>query len=165
MPITLGPMHLSNNRTYEIQRTNHFEVQISGLPIDVTLTVESFPLPNISTPAIELAHGNSKVKVAGQAEFEDGELVVKDAIGADIEKIIHNWHKQVYDPTTDRLGWAADYKKNATVYQYGPDGTYIRSWKLIGVWPSAVNYGEMSYDGSDKKTISITLSYDKAYRI
>lgn len=155
-------MHLSNNKTYEIQRTNHFEVQIAGLPEELTLSVESFAMPNFSNAPIELAHGNTRVKVAGQTTFEDSELVVKDAIGADVEKIVNDWHRQVYNPDTDAVGWAADYKKNATVFQYAPDGTYVRSWKLLGIWPNAVAYGDMAYDGSDKKTITLTLSYDKA---
>jgi hypothetical protein len=112
MPKTLGPMHLSANKRYEVQRTNHFEVQIAGMGDDITLNVESFPLPSISTPAIEISHGNSKVKVAGQAEFDDGELVLRDAITADVEKQISDWHKKVYDPQTDKIGWAADYKRN-----------------------------------------------------
>lgn len=159
-------MHLSNNKTYEIQRTNHFEVQIAGLAggEELTMVVESFGMPNYSNSAIELAHGNTRVKVAGQTTFEDSELVVKDAIGADTEKTVNDWHKQVYDPATDKIGWAADYKKNATVFEYAPDGTFVRQWKLVGVWPSAVAYGDMAYDGSDKKTINLTLSYDKAYR-
>jgi hypothetical protein len=164
MPKTLGANHLSTNKTYEIQRNNHFEVQIAGLDESLTFVVESFSLPNFSNAPIELAHGNTRVKVAGQTTFEDSELVVKDAIGADIEKIVNNWQKQVYDPATDKIGFAADYKKTATVYQFAPDGSSERSWTLSGVWPNAVAYGDMAYDGSDNKTITMTLSYDKAVR-
>jgi hypothetical protein len=37
---------------------------------------------------MELTHGNSRVKVAGTASFEGGDLVVKDFIVSDTEKVI-----------------------------------------------------------------------------
>ena len=163
MPLTLGPNHLSNTRTYEVQRTNHFEVIIEGMGDDFTLCVESCPLPTISNDPVELAYGNSKVKVAGQATFEDVEIVVKDAIGADMEAKLWAWRTQVYDPETDKIGWAADYKRNGRIHQFAPDGTHVRTWRIIGAWPTNMNPGEMNYDGSDKKTISMTIAIDKAY--
>lgn len=165
MPISMSPMHMSNVKTYEIQRTNNFELILEGFGDEFTLCVESCPLPNVSNDPIELAYGNSKVKVAGQAAFDDIELTVKDAIGADIEAKLWAWRKQVYDPETDKIGWAADYKRNGRIHQYAPDGTYQRSWRIVGAWPTNFNPGEMNYDGSDKKVISMTLSVDKAYII
>lgn len=61
------------------------------------------------------------------------------------------------------MGWASKYKKDGTIYQYGPDGTAIRMWKIEGVWPLNMDLGEMNYDSSDKKPISMNLSIDKAY--
>lgn len=165
MLVSMGPMHMSNVKTYEIQRTNNFELILEGFGDEFTLCVESCPLPNVSNDPIELAYGNSKVKVAGQAAFDDIELTVKDAIGADIEAKLWAWRKQVYDPETDKIGWAADYKRNGRIHQYAPDGTYQRSWRIVGAWPTNFNPGEMNHDGSDKKVISMTLSVDKAYII
>ena len=161
-PLTLGSMHLSATKKYEVQRTNNFEVQIDGLSSDITLLVQSCPLPTTTNEAIELNYGNSKVKVAGKANFEEIEITVLDAIGVDTEAKLCGWRKQVYDPETDKIGFAADYKKNGRIYQYAPDGTYIRTWKIIGAFPTSLNLGELSYENSDKKTISMTLSIDKA---
>ena len=163
-----GPMHMSNVKTYEVQRTNWFYVTIAlkipgVVDNDITLAVESITLPSVTNDPIELAYGNSKVKVAGQATFDDVSLVVKDFIEADIELALSKWRKQVYDPQTDLMGWAATYKKNASVTQYGPDGTKLRKWILEGVWPSNLDLGELNYDGGDKKIITMALAVDKAY--
>ncbi|AWD93025.1 tail tube protein [Bacillus phage vB_BceM-HSE3] len=160
----LGPGFMANSTTYEVQRTNNFEVIVSDLPEILTLAVESFPLPTVSTSPIEVAYGNSKVKVAGSPEFSDGDLVVKDFITADIEKIINDWHRKVYNPKSDKIGWAAEYKKTVTVNEFGPNGEFVRSWILEGAWPSNVAYGDMSYESADKKNITMTLTYDKGYR-
>ena len=163
MALTLGPMHLSNNRNFEVQRTNNFEVAIEGLSDEITLSVQSFALPTISNDPIELSYGNSKVKVAGQANFDDISMAVNDYITIDIERQLHAWRKQVYDPESDAVGWAEKYKRNGRVYQYGPDGTVVRTWRIIGMWPASIESGEMSYDGSEKKQVTMNFSVDKAY--
>ena len=163
MPLALGPMHLANNRTYEVQRTNNFEVVFEGLSEEVTLSVQSFSIPTTSNDPIELTYGNSKVKVAGQASVEDSSLVVNDYIVADIEAQLYAWRKKVYDPETQKIGWAEEYKRNARLYQYGPDGTVQRVWRLIGCWPTSMESGEFNYDGSDKKQITFNISIDNAF--
>lgn len=163
MPLTIGPMHLSNDRHFEVQRTNNFEVVFEGLSEDVTLSVASCSLPNISNDPIELPYGNSKVKVAGQGNFDDISLVVNDYIVADLEKQLWAWRKQVFDPETMAVGWAESYKRNGRLYQYGPDGTVQRVWRLIGCWPTGFETSEFSYDGSDKKQITLPISVDQAW--
>ena len=164
MPISMGSRHLSSKK-YQPQMTNHFEVQIEGLGEDFTLTVSTCNLPEVSNPAVEIPFGNSKVKVAGQAEYSGGDIEVTDTIGADTENIINSWRLEVYDPETDKMGWAEDYKREAVVTQYGPDGTSERVWKLEGVWPETVSYGSLDYSSSDAKKISMTLAYDRAYPV
>ena len=141
-----------------------YEIQIGGMSDDFTLLTQSCNLPDISTPVVELPFGNSKAKVAGQAEYADGSMSFMDAITIDIENQILAWQSQIYDPKTGKMGWVNDYKRDMTVTQYGPDGTFERTWKFEGAWPSQVTYGEMSGESSDKKVIQVTISYDRAYR-
>ena len=165
MADTLGASHLATEG-WEVQRSNNFEISIADVGgRTLTLAVESGFLPSEENEIIELNYGNSKVKVAGIVSFQDGSLVLKDAIAQDIEKIIVDWRKLVYDPETDKIGFAVNYKKQARVIQYAPDGTMERTWKIIGAWPSNVEYGELNYTSSEKKTITVTLAYDKALRV
>lgn len=172
------PWHMSAQSAYEVQRTNNFAVYIDMgkysrttsnnkfLTGDlITLAVESCPLPDISNPTIELAYQNSKVKVAGQAEFGDIELVVKDFITTDVERLLWDWRLQVYNPQTGQVGWAEYYKKNGYVSQYAPDGTHERSWRIVGVWPTNLQLGDLGYENSDKKTITMSLALDFAWML
>lgn len=160
----LGASHLAS-QNFEIQRVNNFEIQIEGVYDyrTLTLAVVSGFLPNESNEVITLNYGNTKTTVAGVSNFNNsGTLVVRDFLQKDIEKAIDDWRATVTRKDNDSIGFAYDYKKKATVTQYAPDGTYERVWKLQGVWPSAVDYGAVSYDSPGVKTISITLQYDKA---
>lgn len=164
---TLGSSHLAS-QGFELQRTNNFEIQVdladsASRLRGLTLAVVSGFLPNESNEVISLNYGNSTVTVAGKANVNNsGSLVVRDVIAQDTEKIIDDWRKSVYNKDTDAIGFAADYKKRAKVTQCAPDGTLLRVWNLEGVWPSAVDYGQVSHDSPGVKTINITLQYDKA---
>lgn len=175
-PVILG-MH--NQTKFEPQRTNHFEVFIK-LPTSITTSLEElrswqewltlstsdFSLPSITVSPIEIPYGNTKIKVAGNVEFGGADsLTCTDFIGADVEKILYTWQNQIYNPETGQMGWAANYKADAKVLEYSADGACLSSWILFGVWPSAVNYGSsMSKGDSQVKSVSVTLSYDLAYR-
>lgn len=161
---SLGASHLAS-AGYEVQRTNNFEIQIDNVikVRPLILAVVSGFLPNESNEVISLNYGNTTITVAGKANANgSGSLVVRDFVQEDIEQVIDEWRKTVYDKDTDAIGLAADYKKPAYVTQYAPDGTLLRVWNLEGVWPSAVDYGQVSYDSPGIKTINITLQYDKA---
>lgn len=160
----LGASHLAS-QGFEVQRTNNFEIQIEGVSNSriLTLSVVSGFLPSESNEVITLGYGNTKITVAGTTNFNNnGTLVVRDLVQEDVEKMIDDWRSQVADKNTDAIGFAFDYKKSAKVTQSAPDGTLLRVWDLEGVWPSAVDYGSVSYDSAGVKTISITLQYDKA---
>lgn len=161
---TLGASHLASSG-FEVQRTNNFEIQIESVSKHriLTLSVVSGFLPNESNEVISLSYGNTKVTVAGVTNFNNsGSLVVRDLVQEDIEKVIDDWRSKVTNKNTNAIGFAADYKKPAKVTQYAPDGSLVRVWDLEGVWPSAVDYGSISYESPGVKTISITLQYDKA---
>lgn len=165
-----NPMFMSSDTRYEVQRTNHFYVvlQLDGIAgidaNDIQLAIESTGLPSIANDPIELAYGNSRVKVAGQANVEDITITLKDFIESDIEGALLAWRNKVYNPETGMVGWAADYKRDAEIVYYGPDGTCTRAWTLQGCFPLSLDLGEMNYDGADKKLITMNLSVDNAFR-
>lgn len=162
----VSPIHLIRDPDWEVQRSFDFQVHIHGIEGQevITLSLESGFTPSESNSPIEMAYGNSKVKVAGQADYSDGSIVIRDFITRDTELLIYRWRSQVWNPETDQIGWAVQYKKEAEIWLLSPDGLSKRVWNLKGVWPSSVEYGDLSYDGGDKKTISVTLSYDRAIR-
>ena len=157
---------LASDVNYEVQRLNQFTVEIMGLLNDeaLTLAVENANIPDTTISPIELAHGNTRTKVAGQVTVAPMNLVVKDFILLDMEDIIYQWHNQVYHYQTGQVGWAEHYKKNGQLYLFSPDGEIMRSWTLQGLWASSITWGDFSYEGGDKRQITMTLEVDKVYR-
>lgn len=181
-PYVLGAYHIADNRTdFEPQRTNNFEVQITGLDglrtvenekgimneADasryITLSVATYAAPQINISTIPVSYGNNKIKFAGSPEFPDSNVVLNDYIGIDVEQILTAWQKLVYDPMNETIGLAKDYKKEAYLIEYTPDGTSYREWKLVGCWPSALQFGDFNQEGGNIRQITMTLTYDYAY--
>ena len=122
--------HLGTTKNYQVQETPWYEVVIGGTKSDLTFLTQSATLPEISNPVVEVGYGNSTAKVAGKREYADGSFVFMDAMVADIEQQILDWQDSIYDPATGKMGWCTDYKRDVTVTQYGPDGTYERTCNI-----------------------------------
>lgn len=164
--------HFATNESWEVQRTNHFSVQFidskktleESVWNNLSLAVEAVKIPSINLQTTELRKGNEAVKVATAPAFDNGDITIKDAIGADIEQEFYAWFCKVYDPDTGLMGLVKDYKKEAKLIQYSPDGSVKRTWHLYGVFPITYDAGQLNYASPDKKMISSTLSVDKALR-
>ena len=155
-----------NQREFQIQRKNHYEIMFDTTMVNSGLSflVTSFALPKESTETFKANFWNDSVNLPGRTSFETSQLVIKDAINYDSEKEFLAWRLRVYNPKTGKVGYAEDFKCNATVTEYSPSGDKLRKWSIIGCWPSSVEYGDLSYDDANEKQMTITITYDKAYR-
>jgi hypothetical protein len=157
---------------FEPQRQNNGLLFIEGLevfgdtlkPVSViTLSIESFPIPKQRNDAIELQFLNQTRKVAGPGMVDEVELVLKDFVDRETALVMQNWRNAVYDPQSGRLGLARDYKKQGEVHLFSPNGAIERRYKLLGIWPSVVDPGDVDMTGTDKMIMNCTLIIDKFF--
>lgn len=177
----IGAYHMIGDDDYEPQRNNNFEVRIyfnendklltvgneTEIPIDLAqdcLTLSAVSVGQISTDVgiIEVPYGNTKVKFAGLPSISNSDIVYTDYIGKATERVIAAWHAQVFNPKTQKIGFASKYKKSALLIETAPDGSRARAWNLKGCWPSNVQYGAYDYNGGSTRQITMTLTYDIA---
>jgi hypothetical protein len=161
MPSPVSADHIGTGG-FEPVRQNNFLVELEIGGQTIVKAQESMQMPRPSNPPIAVSYGNEKRKVAGVADFAELTLVLKDFTDAAAIKAIMAWHKDVYDPSSGKIGLAGSYKKQGTVSMAGPNGVGAQKWKLIGVWPSAVTPGEGNSSNNVPNTISVTLQVDKA---
>lgn len=156
-----------NEKEFQLQRKNHFEVSFKRnefIDENLKFMLVSFPLPKETTESSDISYFNQTIKVAGKTSFDTTTMVLRDAISYDTEMKFLSWRKKVYDPKTGRMGLASEYKSEAIVTEYTPNGDEYRSWHIIGCWPSGIDYGELTYDDGGEKQLSVTICYDFAYR-
>jgi len=161
-----GATRLADSRDLEVQRENHFELQLVGngnvdFGEDFTISVESFPLPTETSEQLEVPYGNTTVNLAGRVSWGAGALVVRDFVDKKTKAILIDWRSQCYNHETDQVGRASDYKTQGYVYEYSVDGQLTGMWELQGVWPQEVNYGNLTHQSGERKNIEANLVYDK----
>lgn len=173
---------------FEPQRQNNGVLYISGLESFgegvkdsedvIALSLQSFPIPKQRNEPVLLPYMNQVRKVAGRAEVDEIEVVVRDFVDTKTALILLNWRASVYDPQTGRVGFARNYKREAEVHLFGPGintgaGTGqsaagkvpVRKFRLEGVWPSMLDPGDIDHEGTEKLTMNMTLQVDKLYPI
>lgn len=177
-PYQFGAYHMIGNDNWEPQRTNNYEIHIYGLDalrsVDksikmpanagkfLTLSTQSVGDLGINVGIIDVDYGNNKIHFAGKPDYGTLSVTFNDYVGLETERIIAAWHKQVYDPKTQKVGRASVYKKSAHLLEFSPDGDFRKAWEVYGCFPSDVSYGGYDQSGGSTRQITVTLSIDYA---
>ena len=171
--------HVTNSdagrANYEPARSTDFELFVTGLGdlIEgvsdenaqevVRFAVAKAPVPHFSIDALEQRRGNTVQKFAGTPSFEAGQLEIYDWIGQGTKSILMAWQAKACNLETGKTGILTDYKKDATLVEYSPDGQAIRAWDMYGVWVSAISEDDFSHaDNQSERRLRATLQYDMA---
>lgn len=180
----IGTYHMAANpNLYEIQRNNNYEFFVpssnltnlllpggDGTLIDSNIAREAIRLSNVSCPiphysqsSIEIRRGNTSFKFAGVPSYSAGTVTFNDYIGIDTKQVLLAWQALSFNPETEKVGLASDYKKDAYLIEYTPDYQRVRSWILRGCWISNISETDRSNDSNDKCIITCTIEYDRGY--
>jgi len=164
MAIQLMADHVGK-ANWEPQRVNNALLHVADLDgdDDLVLSLLSFPLPKRTVGTIEIGYVNEKRKFAGLPTFDDLSVVYKDYVDRNLLNILWKWAMLVYNPKTGAIGLATQYKKNGWVEMFAPNGQFIRRYDIIGLWPSAMDPGDIDLMGEDSLNVTVTFTIDKAY--
>src|SRR4051812_28728745 len=149
---------------FEPQRAYNFELHLFGAPGEgnLCLSVSEAFLPEVSSDPIELSYMAEKRKVTRQINFRDGQVMFVDYLDKNIYGSILQWRKLVHDPSSGVVGYASEYKKKAAIFLVDPHGASRRVMTIDGIWPSSVNGGQLSYEGSALVKVNVTFTFDRA---
>jgi hypothetical protein len=155
-------MQLSINpiQYHEYVRQNTFQFEVANIP---PLAVITCLLPNNNNDPVEVPLGNEKAFVAGKANFDGGDITLRDSVDIAVANVVMEWRRQVYDERTGRIGRPSEYKKDGILQQFTPDGTLVRTWTLSGCWIQAINWGTLDYGTAEIQQITCTIQYDKGF--
>lgn len=180
MPNNFGAYHLASaaNDLYEPMRTNAFRFLVTDLDglvradsDDVIqnaqelleFSVVSATVPTFTQEVITIRRGNSVMKAAGIPSFNEGELVIKDYMGADGKSILLAWQNLSYNVKEQTIGHMSGYKKDCYLIEYSPDySRIVRQWILHGCWVSGISQDAFNVEEGGERNVSCTIQYDWA---
>ena len=172
MPFNIAAFK-SNGLVYGGSRPSLFNVFLSvpaGIGID-NVSVDKFrfvcratELPESSVASIDIPYFGRKVKVAGERTFADWSVTIMNdedfAVRAMFEKwsnAINRHVSNVRDPAISR----EQYKTDLTVIQYSVDGSILRSYVLVGAFPTAISGIGLDWNSSNAiEEFEVQFAYD-----
>ena len=172
MPLNISTFK-SNGLVYGGARPSQFNVFLSvptGIGIDnvsvqkFTFVCRAAQLPESTLSSIEVPYFGRKIKVAGQRTFTEWSVTVMNDEDFSVRSLFETWSNamnrlvsNVRDPSLS----AEQYKADLEVIQYSVDGSEIRSYQIIGAFPTSIGAIALDWDsGNAIETFPVQFSYD-----
>jgi phage tail-like protein len=118
--------------------------------------------PQINFEKVTIDHINVKRQLKGKGEWQDLEITLYDPIVPSAAQAVMEWVRLGHESITGRDGYADFYKKDIDIFMLGPVGDKVEQWKLIGAFPTQVNFGDLDASSNEVATATMTLTYDYA---
>jgi len=172
MPFNISAFK-SNGLVYGGTRPSLFNVFMSvpaGIGID-NVSVDKFrfvcraaEIPDSTISQIEIPYFGRKIKVAGERQFTDWSVTVMNDEDFAVRSLFESWSNalnrmvsNIRDPALS----AEQYKQDLEVIQYSKDGSELRSYILIGAFPTQIGAIALDWDSANQvETFTVNFSYD-----
>jgi hypothetical protein len=121
-------------------------------------------LPESTLQTLEVAHFGRTVKLPGRKTYSDWNVTIYNDEDFRIRNALESWSNAINSPETNRrLLGSSDislYKSTGLVEQLSQTGNVIRTYKMVGIFPSSVASIGLDWDGESVQQFDTTFSYD-----
>ncbi len=142
--------------TLEVLRRNHWEVVIAGF-IE-PLRAVTIQMPKYELEQVEVYHYNERSKLLARPNVGNFKIEVYDTVNPNVVLNLDNWFRLGFNPDTAQIGYAANYKKTATIRLFDVNGLLIRSWFAYGLFLLNSPVPEEGYDYSSHEPVKIACN-------
>ena len=172
MPFNISSFK-ENGLVYGGARPSLFNVFMSvpaGIGID-NVSVDKFrfvcktaELPESNVGSIDIPYFGRRIKVAGERNFADWAVTVMNDEDFSVRAMFEAWSNainrmvaNVRDPNVS----TEQYKVDLEVFQYAKDGSTIRSYQLIGAFPTQIGAIGLNWESQNAiEEFGVNFSYD-----
>lgn len=172
MPFNISTFK-ENGLVYGGARPSLFNVFLSvptGIGIDL-VSVDKFrfvcrtaELPESTVGSIDIPYFGRRIKVAGERNFASWAVTVMNDEDFSVRAMFEAWSNamnrmvaNVRDPALS----TEQYKVDMEIFQYGKDGSTIRSYKLVGAFPTQIGSISLAWDSQNAiEEFSVNFEYD-----
>ena len=129
-----------------------------------TFTARAASLPESNIDSIQVPYFGRKIKIAGDRTFADWRVTVMNDEDFGVRSMFEKWsnamNKHVNNTRLSALSFE-NYKSTMEVVQYGKDGQEIRSYQIIGAFPTVIDAIELDWDTTNAvETFNVGFAYD-----
>lgn len=139
-----------------------FEVQVTYIGREFSFLCQSSNVPALSMGMIEVPYFGRKIKIAGDRTYADWSTTVMVEEDFAARDALEQWSMDINRGDSNvRALVNEEYKKEALVKLYGKAGNVIRTYRLVGCWPTEVGSIELDWNTTDTiGTYTVTWAFD-----
>jgi len=149
----------------DVKRAHRWRIEKFGavdgnplLSVSELLLAKSVTMPTFGFEEQNILGGSIPYKFATRPSFSDLVVAFYDLIG--LEPKIRKWYQKIWSAGTG-IGQADNYKDEVILYLTDGTGAAVDdAWAFVNAWPKVINHGELTYEVSDFKLLTVTISYD-----
>lgn len=122
-------------------------------------------LPGSTLGTIEVPYFGRKLKIAGDRRFDSWAVTIINDEDFLVRNAMETWNNSInlYQQNITALGSSAPsvYKSQATVTQFGKDGTILRTYQFNGIFPDQISPIDLSWNATDEiEEFQVSFQYD-----
>lgn len=150
-------------------RSSLFQVQITN-PINgvadsqVAFMVKAAQIPASTLGTVEVPYFGRQIKLAGNRTYAEWAPTIINDEDFGIRNALEQWSHSINSAqgNLNTAGGTAPslYKANAQVTQFGKDGSILRVYNFVGLYPSEVGAIDLAWDNEGIQEYGVTFQYD-----
>jgi len=150
-------------------RASLFQVQITN-PINgvadaqVPFMVKAAQIPASTLGVVEIPYFGRQIKVAGNRTYAEWAPTIINDEDFAIRNAMEQWSNSINSAqgNLNTAGGSAPslYKSNAQVTQFGKDGSILRVYNFVGIYPTEVAAIDLAWDSEAIQEFGVTFQYD-----
>lgn len=151
-------------------RPSLFQVQINPNIGEDSITLDKFmftcrasEVPAATIESVNVPYFGRQVKLAGDRTFADWSVTVMNDEDYLVRNMFEDWSNQINQFVGNvKLLPANTYKNtDALVTQFSKDGSVIRAYNFVGIFPVSVSNMALDWDNTNTiQTFDVTFAYD-----
>ena len=153
--------------TAEFHRNHRWRIDSIGIPasINATNTLGGFYAKSVQLPSLVFEEEKVKTgssidyKIAKKAGWQDFTIKFYDVYG--LYEVFEQWQAAIWTQE-DGIKPPSDYKGQPIISLTGAGGESLQTYTAYGAYPKSITHGDLSYDNSNVKLLSVIYSYDYA---
>ena len=155
---------IKSQLVYGGARPNLFQVRIdtknSVADLKVPFMVEAAAIPSSNLGTIRVPYFGRQLKLAGDRVFEPWNVQIMNDEDFKIRNAMESWSNSI-NRLQANVRSLEKYKSDATVIQYAKDGSVLREYRFVGIFPTAIGQIELSWANTDTvEVFPVTFEYD-----
>lgn len=155
---------IKSQLTYGGARPNLFQVRIdtknSIADLKVPFMVQAAQIPSSNLGTIRVPYFGRQLKLAGDRTFEPWTVSVINDEDFKVRNALEEWSNRI-NRLQANVRSLDRYKSDATVTQFAKDGSVIREYRFVGIFPTLVSQIELNWGDVDNyESFQVQFEYD-----